>query len=139
MTTRIADGDVVQVADRVVVLHVIWEASTRCGGSEIRGHCPGYLVATVDQRYRRPPVERTAGMADSERPHLTHMDLQFLWYLEKRVLVVELRDLHTRRVASSTVATVPSEDNRELIIEGGVTSTEAHDHQGCLWPGQHTG
>ena len=78
-------------------------------------------------------------MADSERPHLAQADLEVLRYLQKRVLIVELRDPHTRRVASSTVVTVPSEDNRKFIIKGHITSTEAHDHQGRLWPGQHTG
>ena len=78
-------------------------------------------------------------MADSERPYFAQADLQFLWYLQKRVLIVELRDPYTRGVASSTVVTVPSEDDRKLIIDGYVASTEAHDHQGRLWPGQHTG
>ena len=66
---------------------------------EIRGHRPNYLVAMVDQRYRRPPVERAAGMADSERPHLTQADPKFLGHLEKRVQVIELGDPHTGRVA----------------------------------------
>ena len=94
---------------------------------EIRCHRPNYLVAVVDQRYRRPPVERAAGMADSERPHLAQVDLQLLWYLEKRMLIIELRNSHTRLVASSTAVTVPPEDDGKLIIEGHVTSTEAHD------------
>ena len=106
---------------------------------EIRGHCPGYLVAMVDKRYRGPPVEGAAGMADSERPHLSQADLQFLWYLQKRMLIIELRNSHTRRVASATAVTVPSEDDGKLIIEGHVTSTEAYDHKGRLGPGQHTG
>src|SRR5829696_2003401 len=38
----------------------------RRGGSEIRGHGSRNLVVVVDQRYRRPPVKRAAGMADSE-------------------------------------------------------------------------
>ena len=67
-------------------------------------------------------------MADSERPHLAQTDLEILWYFEKRVLIIELCDLHTRRVAASTVVTVPSQNNRKLIIERGVTATEAHDH-----------
>jgi hypothetical protein len=46
-----------------------------------------------------PPVERAAGMADSERPHLTQADPKFLGHLEKRVLVIELGDPHTGRVA----------------------------------------
>jgi hypothetical protein len=66
-------------------------------------------------------------MTDSERPHLAQADLQFLRYLQKRVLIVELRDPHARRGASSTVVTVPSEDDGKLIIEGHITSTEAHD------------
>jgi hypothetical protein len=44
-------------------------------------------------------VERAAGMADSERPHLTQADPKFLGHLEKRVLVIELGDPHTGRVA----------------------------------------
>src|SRR5215217_4857417 len=42
------------------------ETINRRGGSEIRGYGSRYLVVLVDQRYRRPPVERAAGMADSE-------------------------------------------------------------------------
>ena len=66
-------------------------------------------------------------------------DLQFLRYLKKRMLIVELRHPHTRHVASSTVLTVLSKHHGKLIIKGHVTSTEAHDHKGRLWPGQHTG
>jgi len=65
-------------------------------------------MALFDQRYRGPPVERAAGMADSERPHLTQADPKFLGHLEKRVLVIEPRDPHTRHVASLTVVTVRS-------------------------------
>jgi Resolvase, N terminal domain len=57
----------------------------------------------------------------------------------KRMLIIKLRDPHTRRVASSTVLTVPSEDDRKLIIDGHVASTKAHDYKGRLWPGQHAG
>jgi hypothetical protein len=75
--------------------------------SKIRGHRASYLTSVVDQRYRGPPVERAAAMTDSKRPHLAQVDLQLLWYFEKRMLIVELRHSHTRRVASSTVVTVP--------------------------------
>jgi hypothetical protein len=61
--------------------------------------------------------------------------MQFLWYAEKCVLIIELRDPHARQVASSTVLTVPSEDDRKLIINGHITSAEAHDQQSWLWPG----
>jgi len=46
-----------------------------------------------------PPVERAAGMADSERPHLTQAAPKFLGHLEKCVQVIELGDPHTGRVA----------------------------------------
>jgi hypothetical protein len=72
-------------------------------------------------------------MADSERPRVAQGDLQILVYLEKRVLIVELRDPNTQRGASSTVATVPSKDDWKLIIEWRVTSTEAPDRKGRLW------
>ena len=55
------------------------------------------------------------------------------------MLIIELRDPHARQVASSMIVTVPSEDDRKLIIDGHVTSAEAYDHQSRLWPGQHTG
>ena len=67
-------------------------------------------------------------MADSERPQLAQTDLEVLWYFEKRVLIIEFCDLHTKRVAASTVVTVPSQNDRKLIIERGVTATEAYDH-----------
>ena len=67
-------------------------------------------------------------MADSERPQLAQTDLEVLWYFEKRMLIIELRDSRTRRVSASTVGTVPSQNNRKLIIERGVTTTEAQDH-----------
>lgn len=96
-------------------------------------------MAVVDQGYRGPPVERTAGMADSERPQLAQADLELLWYLEKSVLIVELCDLRPRHVDSSTVVTVSSKDDGKLIIDGCVTSTEAHDHKSWFRPRQHTG
>lgn len=54
------------------------------------------------------------------------------------MLVVELCDMSTWRLASATVEFVPSEDNRKLIIERSVTSTEADNNKSRLWPGQHT-
>ena len=78
-------------------------------------------------------------MADSERPHLAQTDLEFLRHLKKRMLIIQLHDPHIRRVAKSMIGSVPSENNGKLIIEGSVTSTEAHDHQRRLGPRQHTG
>jgi hypothetical protein len=102
--------------------------------SEIGSHRANYLVPVVDQSYCRPPVERAAGMTDAKRPHLTQADLQFLRYLEKRVLIIELRDSYTWHAASSPIRTVPSEHDGKLIIEGHVTSTETRDRKGRLGP-----
>jgi hypothetical protein len=78
-------------------------------------------------------------MAQPERPDLAQTDRESIRYVEKRVLVVELCDLNTWRLTSSTIDFVPSQDNGELIIERSVTSTEADNRKSRLWPGQHTG
>jgi hypothetical protein len=111
----------------------------RDSDSEICGHRSSYPMFLINQRYRRPPVECAAGMADSERPQLAQTDVEVLRYFEKRMLIIELCDSYTRGVTASTVVTVSSENNRKLIIERGVPATEAHDHKLRLWPGQHTG
>jgi hypothetical protein len=80
-------------------LRLTLETSNRCSGSEIGGDRARYPVTVVDHRYRRPAIERAARMADSERPHLTQTDLEFLRYLKKGVLIIELHDPHIRRVA----------------------------------------
>jgi hypothetical protein len=45
---------------------------------------------------RSLPRERSASPADSERPHLAQADFRLLRYLEKRLLIGELRDPHAR-------------------------------------------
>jgi hypothetical protein len=77
--------DVVRLSDRFSEIKDPWS----CQLSDVGGR------PAVSQ----PPVECAAVMADSKRPHLAQTDLKFLRYLEKRVLVVELRDPHTRRLA----------------------------------------
>src|SRR5215217_3263330 len=77
----------------------------RDSDSEICGHRSSYPMVLINQRYRRPPVDCAAGMADSERPQLAHTDVEVLRYFEKRMLIIELCDSYTRGVTASTVVT----------------------------------
>jgi len=87
-------------------------------------------MALFDQRYRGPPVERAAGMADSERPHLTQADPKFLGHLEKRVLVIEPRGpAHpARRFVDRRNRTF--KDDGKLIVERSAAAVSLADVMG---------